>query len=67
LTASAKGERALRWSTLYSIPAYSIFFSLTFSLEKITFGLLNIEFIKPRFALSPCAGKRGGSASGEGA
>jgi hypothetical protein len=37
-----------------SVPAYSLSFSLTFSLEKITFGLFNIEFIKPRFALSPC-------------
>ena len=31
----------------YSIPEYSLSFSLTFRLEKITFGLLNIEFINP--------------------
>jgi hypothetical protein len=45
--------RQLLQNILYSVPAYSLSFSLTFRLEKITFRLLNIEFIKPRFALSP--------------
>jgi hypothetical protein len=41
---------------------YSLFFSLIFCLEKITFRLLNIEFIKPRPVFQPLS--RGKSAAG---
>jgi hypothetical protein len=43
------------------VPAYSLSFSLTFCLEKFTFGLLNIEFIKPLLAFRPV--HRGNSAA----
>ena len=47
---------------LCSVCEYSLSFPLTFSLEKIAFVLLNIEFINPHLAFRPVS--RGNGAAG---
>jgi hypothetical protein len=55
LSALKPSARQLPRHILYSAVAYSLSFSLTFRLEKITFGLLSIEFINPASPFDPWA------------